>query len=132
MEQKQFELEFVKSDALDHGILIGWAIVCKQDGEDYFDRQDDHIPEDSMFKAATDFFKTGRVLKDMHEGDKQGTVVFGLPATEDVLKSLGLESNRTGLIVGVAPNEELLKMARKGERCGFSIGGRRIQDEEVE
>jgi hypothetical protein len=27
------------------GLVLGWAIVCKKDGCDYFDLQEDHIPE---------------------------------------------------------------------------------------
>ena len=35
------------------GLVMGFAIICKIDGEPYFDTQGDHIPEDSMLKAAT-------------------------------------------------------------------------------
>ena len=55
---------FAKADKIEHGVVFGWAIVCKQDGQDYYDlnvdratgkRKPDHIPESSMLDAACGF-----------------------------------------------------------------------------
>ena len=113
------------------GLVMGWAIVCKEGGEDYYDLQGDHIPEDSMMKAAADFMESERTSEAMHDGDPAGTVVFAWPLTEDVAKACNLQTTRTGLLIGVRPNAAMLKRFRDGELTGFSIGGTRITDEEV-
>lgn len=118
-------------DAL--GIVLGWAIVCKQDGEDYYDLQDDHIPEDSMLKAAAEFMAGARMAKEMHVGDGVGTVVFAFPLTTDIAKAFGLETKTTGLMVAIKPNDPaMLAKFRDGTLTGFSIGGLRLQDEAVQ
>lgn len=115
------------------GVVFGYAIVCKQRGEEYYDIQGDHIPEESMLKAAFDFMSGNRVAKDMHEGKQTGQVLFGMPITQEIAESLRIDVNQTGLIVGMKPSSnELLEKYKTGEYTGFSIGGRRIMDTEVD
>lgn len=115
------------------GLVFGWAIVCKEFGEDYFDLHEDHIPEDAMLKAATDFMEKSQVAKEMHEGDPVGQILFAFPLTEDIAKSFGLHTNRTGLMIAMKPSsDEVLEKFRSGEYTGFSIGGTRIDDELLE
>lgn len=114
------------------GLVLGWAIVCKERGEDYFDLQGDHIPEDAMLEAATDFMVNARVVKDMHSGEPQGDgVVFAFPMTSDIANSFAIQCDKTGLLVGMKPGPEMLKRFQTGELTGFSIGGRRIAQEEL-
>jgi hypothetical protein len=118
-------------DAL--GLVFGWAIVCKEDGEDYFDTQGDHIPEQSMLKAGADFMEHSRLLGDMHRTAEGGQVVFCFPMTEDVAKAYGLVTKTTGLMIAVKPaNPATLEKYRSGEYTGFSIGGRRLIDEDAD
>lgn len=107
-----------------HGIVFGWAIVCKQDGADYFDLQEEHVPEDVMLEAAADFAKGAREAKAMHEGAPHGQVPFLFPMTEDIAKSLGIESPKSGLLIGMRPGKRVLAKFISGEYTGFSIGGR--------
>ena len=125
--------QFAKLAGLDEslGLAFGWAIVSKEDGEDYYDTQDDHIPEDAMLSAATDFMQSARTSKVMHEGEKAGTVVFAFPLTTDIAKSLGVTTTKTGLIIAVKADPDMLEKFKSGELTGFSIGGKRITDEEV-
>ncbi len=114
-------------------IVMGFAIVCEEEGEPYFDVQGDHIPEDSMLKAALDFMENSRTVKEMHAGDSKGTVVFAWPMTTDIAKAFGIVTNRTGLMVALRPSDDaMLEKFRDGTYTGFSIGGKRIVDEEVE
>ena len=113
------------------GLVFGWAIVCKQDGEDYFDLQNDCIPEDSMLKASTDFMSGARMAKEMHAGDAAGTVLFAFPMTTDIAKAFGVETKTTGLMVAMRPEPDMLAKFKDGTYTGFSIGGYRIKDEEV-
>lgn len=114
------------------GLVFGWAIVCKESGKPYFDTQGDHIPEDSMLKAATDFMLTKRDLKVMHKGKRVGTVVFAWPVTKDIAKAMGLDGSRTGLMIGVKPDSAtIVDRFREGQYTGFSIGGNRLVDEPV-
>lgn len=115
------------------GLVLGYAIISKQDGEDYYDLQGDHIPEDAMLKAAVDFMQSARVVGDMHREDEGGTVVFAWPMTSEIAKSFGIKTETTGLMIGIKPkNQKTLEKFRSGEYNGFSIGGIRITDEEVE
>ena len=136
---KDFELraEVAKVDET-LGLVMGWAIICKEGDEPYFDTQGDHIPEDAMLVAATDFAKSARVACDMHDRDDQGqvvkagTVVFIWPMTEDIAKSFKIKTNKTGLMIAMAPEAGMLEKFKTGELTGFSIGGRRDEDEAVE
>lgn len=133
MPEENFELraEVVKvDDSL--GLVMGYAIVCKEDGEPYFDLQGDHIPEDTMLRAALDFMEHSQVAKEMHDGEQAGTVVFAWPMTDDVAKAFGVLTRRTGLMIAVKPGADMLKRFQLGELTGFSIGGLRLKDEEVE
>lgn len=114
------------------GLVFGWAMICKDGGNDYYDVQDDHIPEDAMLKASTEFMLSRRVAKEMHFGDEQGTIVFAFPVTADVAKAMNISTDRTGLMIAMKPSSEaLLEKFRSGEYTGFSIGGQRLVDEEM-
>ena len=121
--------EIVKvDDAL--GIVFGWAMVSKDYAEDYFDVQEDHIPEDAMLKASAEYMASDRIAKEMHFGEGKGTILFAFPLTTDIAKAMGIECRHTGLMIGMKPStEELLNKFRTGEYTGFSIGGERLIDE---
>jgi len=111
------------------GLVFGWAIVCKENGEDYFDTQDEHIPEPVMLEAA---FKAAPTLvgADMHvwKDDKTpittGDIHFMFPLTTDIAEAMGLKTETTGLMIAYKPHtEEILKKFQSGEYTGFSVGG---------
>lgn len=130
--QRANAIEIAKVDD-ELGIVYGFAVVSKVDGEDYYDRQGDHIPEMSMMRAAAGFMERSRTGKEMHAGDKVADVLFAFPLTTEVAKGLGIETKRTGLLIGFRPHDaKMLDKFRSGEYTGFSIGGSRIVDEEVE
>lgn len=121
------------------GIVIGWAIVCTKNGEPYFDLQDDHIPDNSMLKAAADFMLNSRMGCEMHARDANGEVepngdiVFAFPLTAEIAKALEIDTPQTGLLVGWKPGDPAsLAKFKSGELTGFSIGGQRLKDEEVD
>jgi hypothetical protein len=92
------------------GLVFGWGIVCTEKGEDHFDTQGDHIPEDVMVEATSDFMENARVAKDMHSADEpHGTIVHSFPLT--------------GWMVAMKPSAEILKKYEDGTYTGFSIGG---------
>lgn len=126
------------------GLIIGFACICEVDGEPYYDtgetvdgvRFRDHIPPEAMLKAAAEFMKNSRMAGVMHErdGDGQpvsaGNVLFAFPMTAEIAASLDMTTKRTGLLVGLVPDDpEALDKAREGLYRGFSIGGARIRDE---
>jgi hypothetical protein len=115
-----------------HGLVFGWAIVCKRDGQDYFDLQADHIPESSMLDAAVDFMQNGALAKEMHEGDPVGHVLFAFPMTTEIAKAFGIETKQTGLLVAMKPSPDVLAKFADGTYTGFSVGGRMLEGEEVE
>ena len=110
------------------GLVLGWGIICKVDNQEYFDLQGDHITESAMIEAAADFMQNSRIAKDMHiagsEGELPGSVVFAFPLTADIAKAFNIQTNRTGLLVGMKPgSDQVLNKFRTGEYTGFSIGG---------
>ena len=124
-------ISFTKVDG-DLGLILGFAIICKQDGQPYYDTQGDYIPEGAMLEAATEFMQNSRVAKEMHEGDEKGQVVFAFPLTEDIAKAFEIETPRTGLMVAIKPEDpEILEKFKNGDYTGFSIGGVRVEDEPV-
>lgn len=124
-----------------HGLVFGFAIVCKNAGQEYFDlnidddgeRVPEYIPEDTMLKAAIDFAKTARPGNEMHKGPDVGTYYFLFPLTTDIAKAFNIQSSRTGLMVAYHPGDpEVLEKFRDGTYKGFSIEGKRVKIEEVE
>ena len=113
------------------GVVFGYAIVCNEDGEPYFDKQGDYIPEDAMLKAWLDFAAHSREARQMHADGPAGTVVGSFPLTADIAAALGIAATKTGLIIAMRPDAGMLAKFRSGELTGFSIGGARIRDEEV-
>lgn len=132
MTEQDFEVraEVLKVDE-GLGLVMGHAIVCNIDGEPYFDLQGDHIPEDSMLKAALDFMENSRMAKEMHDGEAAGQVVFAFPLTTEIAKAFGIETKVTGLMIAMRPDKDMLQKFQLGELTGFSIGGLRLEDEEV-
>lgn len=111
------------------GLVMGYAIICKQAGEPYFDLHGDYITEEAMLKAALDFMENSQVAKEMHSGDKAGSVVFAWPMTTDIAKAFGLDTEKTGLMIAVRPEKEMLAKFRDGTYTGFSIGGWWLKEE---
>lgn len=130
MEKFETRIEFKKFDE-DLGLVMGFIIVCEKDGEPYFDLHGDHIPEDAMLKASLDFMENSRTAKEMHTGEKRGSIVFAWPMTADIAKAFEIETNTTGLMIAMRPDEEMLEKFKSGDLTGFSIGGFRGEDEEV-
>lgn len=124
----------------EHGLVFGFAVVCKHNGEMYFDRQidadgrprPDHIPEGAMLEASLDFAKNSRAAGDMHESLQEGgSVPFLIPLTTELRKFI-IENDTTGLLIGMAPNAEVLAKFKSGSYSGFSIGGMRIEEVEID
>ena len=113
------------------GLVFGWAIICKENGADYWDVQGDHIPEASMLEAAADFAKSAREAREQHDRSDAGQVAFIFPMTEDIAKQFGIETTKTGLMIAMQPDTAMLAKFKSGELTGFSIGGRRLIDDEV-
>ena len=106
------------------GVVFGYAIVCEKDGEPYYDLQGDHIPEEVMLKASCEFMDGDRIMKDMHEGEPVGKVLFAFPMTKEIAESLGVSITQTGLLAALKPNDPaILDKFDRGEYTGFSIGG---------
>lgn len=130
-DQKYINTKVIKvDDSL--GIVYGFAIICKENGQDYVDLQGDHIPENSMTKAAADFMINSRKSRTMHEEEDTGDIVFAFPLTSDIASAFGITTNKTGLMIGMKPNDpEILKGYKDGKYTGFSIGGERVKDEVI-
>lgn len=111
------------------GLVFGFAVISKVNGEPYFDKQGDHIPEDAMIEAATDFMSKSRAAREMHRGPDAGQVLYAFPLTEDIAKALGIETPKTGLLIGMKPNPEHLSKFEDGTYTGFSIGGDYLENE---
>lgn len=122
---KQWNVEIAKVDE-ELGLVFGFAIVSEQNGKPYIDLQDDYIPPEAMLKAATGFMEQSRQADDSHDSVSHGQIVHSLPLTKEIAESLGIESDRTGWIVGMKPSPEVFELYKSGERKGFSIGGVRL------
>lgn len=58
----------------------------------------------------------------------RGFVPFAFPLLSDMLEPLGIQSQKTGLLIGMKPDPALFARYRSGEVTQFSIGGRRDKD----
>jgi len=115
------------------GVILGWAMVSKINGKDYFDLQNDNITEKAVFNSSVEFMLNGRAMKIMHKGESVGMTVMAWPMTTEVAKAMGIESRISGLMVMVKPDSEAaLEKARSGDFTGFSIGGSQVEFSDVD
>ena len=135
----------IKAEAINEelGLVFGWAIICKEDGQDYFDlnidyegehageRVPENITELAMLKGAFGFaVETDRPGNEMHVGPETGSFAFLWPLTTEIAKAMGLTCKRTGLMVAYHPEVAVLEKFKSGEYTGFSIEGFRGHSEE--
>ena len=129
-DNKFLKFQVAKADA-ELGLVFGWGIICTEQGEPYFDLQDEHIPEGAMLKAVTDFMLHSRKADQMHDEQATGEVVFSMPLTADVAKAYGIECSQTGWMLAVKPDDASFEKYVDGTYTGFSIGGMMIRQSEV-
>ena len=115
------------------GLVFGYGMVCKIDGEEHFDTQGHHIPEDTMLRVLAKFMAGDNVVaKEMHSGEQVGTYLFAFPMTTEIAKSLDITVKQTGALIAMKPdNAETLAKFVSGEFTGFSIGGSEAVFEDV-
>lgn len=129
----------------EHGLVVGWAIVSTIDGEPYYDLNVDrdgvhkgeqvpeHITETAIIKAMIDAANVGVMAgNEMHDGPDCGVYVGMFVITQDIAKSMGMTTSKTGLAVQYHPTPEVLAKFKNGTYTGFSIEGARIEHEELE
>lgn len=141
-ERDQFKVAKVDESL---GLVFGFGIICKMDGQDYYDWNVDHagphkgklvpehITEAAMLKSATWFAMGERPGNVQHEGPDVGTYPFVFPLTEDIAKAMGItEYKKSGLMVAYKPPKDVLAKFLDGSLTGFSIEGMRLPGETVE
>lgn len=117
---KDFEVVKVDSKL---GIVFGWGMVTKVRDEDYYDTDNQHAPCAEMLKATTVFMKGERLNNAEHSAKDEGRVIHSFPLTPDIAKSMGIQTEIFGWMVGVQPEPAALKKFESGEYTGFSIEG---------
>ncbi len=128
-KQKIIKVRVEKVDEL--GIVFGFGIVCTKDGEDYFDTDDQHFPDDEMLASTAAYMSGDRIAKEGHRGEAIGQVIFGFPLTQDIAKAMDITSRRSGFIIGMRPRSDILEKFRSGDLNDFSMGGGAAELEDV-
>lgn len=110
------------------GLVFGWALTTKANGEDYFDLQGDNVLEDDLIKIAAEWMSAGGAADTMHDREQDGRAVFAMPMTTEVAKAvygdkIGGELGTYGLLVAIRPSAEDFAKFKTGELTGFSIDG---------
>lgn len=106
-------------------MVWGWASVSMIKDELLIDTQQDAIDENELVKMTTDFMEEVRAAHEMHKGERVGTVIHSLPLTHELAKSLGIDIDQAGWIVGVkVHDDDTWAKVKSGELAAFSIGGR--------
>lgn len=114
-------------------MVYGWATVITEKGQPVVDSQGDVIEPAELVKATTEFMKSARVILAMHERDADGEIqesmhkgvmVHSFPLTYEIAKSMGIETDREGWMVGCfIKDDEAWAAVKSGELPAFSIGG---------
>lgn len=111
-------------------MVYGWASVTKIGDEEVVDHHGDVIETDDLVKAVTEFMEDVRLAKAMHDGDGIGQVVHSFPMTYEIAKSLGIDIDREGWIVGVKVKDDAQwAKVEDGTLKAFSIGGKGYREE---
>lgn len=125
--------KFVKVDGMlpEFGLVFGRAMICTEDGEPYFDTDNQHIPVDAMLKAVVDWAGSAQHTTEMHDAPS-GAAMFHMPWTVEIAKAFGVETPWEGFMVGYKPTPEVLAKFVSGEFTGFSVGGSILEWEDVD
>ena len=109
------------------GLVFGWAMASSIDGGEtpHVDHQDDAIDMsgDDFIKACVEFMETGAAADVMHDGKRDGRVVFAMPLIKQVKDALGIKSDVEGFAIAMKPSPATFKRFQSGELRAFSIGG---------
>jgi len=111
------------------GIVFGWGMITKINGEPYFDEDNQHINTSIMVKATSNFMEKSRDVNDSHTEGNVGTVIHSFPISREIAESMGIQSDISGWMVGVKPSPEILEKFITGEYTGFSIEGEGIMED---
>jgi len=105
-------------------VVFGWASVIEKDGKPIVDTQNHVISSTEIVKATTDFMKDARASHFMHTEKRIGSVIHSFPLTSEIAKSLGIQSDQYGWIVGVHVEDDATwDLVKSGKLASFSIGG---------
>ncbi len=113
----------------DLGIVFGWACTSKASGTDYFDLHGDNIVEDDLIKVALEYVKAGAQSDEMHNRETDGWTPFVMPLTAELAKRAGIDTDTSGILIGMQPSPEVFAKFKSGEYVGFSIDGTGFREE---
>lgn len=110
------------------GLCFGWFCFSKQNGEPYVDAHGDHFPDDELVKAVDELMAkpaADREINVEHAGGARGSIATAQALTEDVAKSLGIDTGGTyGVVGSFRPDAALMKSIAAGEMFCLSIEGK--------
>lgn len=104
------------------GLVFCWAFTSKAAGADYFDLHGDNI-DDDFVRVCAEFMEGARATDEMHDGEQDGRVIFGMPMTPEVAKIYGVTTDTNGFMVALKPSADVLEKFKSGEYTGVSIAG---------
>ena len=113
------------------GVVFGFAMTSKINGQDYTDTQGHQLDESAMLKAALGYAESARAAKEQHKREGAGSVPFVFPLTSEIAAALGISTARHGVLIGMKPDAAMLAKFKSGELTGFSIAGTLHKYEEV-
>lgn len=129
----------------EHGLVVGWGIVSTVNGQDYYDLNVDQagvhkgkkVPENithgAVIKALIGAAEVGVLPgNEMHDGPDTGVFVGLFYMDDDIAKSMGMTTEKTGLMVQYHPTPDVLEKFKTGEFTGFSMEGLRLDYEEFD
>lgn len=128
-EEELKKVHILKADD-DRRMVYGWASVITKNGEVVVDTQGDSIEPHELEKATTEFMSDVRKAQEMHNPGVKGMVVHSFPLIGEIAKSLGIECDQEGWIVGVHVSDSATwQKVKSGELRAFSIGGQGRREE---
>ncbi|MYD94565.1 MAG: hypothetical protein F4Y02_12930 [Chloroflexi bacterium] len=111
------------------GLVFGFGAVCTEDGQPYYDTQDEHASEAELLKALLNFVEHWQIAGEKHATDDaglpeiHGSVPFVFPLLSDVAKALDIQTPTTGALIAMKPTPEVFAKFKSGEYRSFSMGG---------
>ena len=61
---------------------------------------------------------------DMHARMHAGTVVHTMPLTKDIAAAFDIQTEKTGLMIAIQPDDAMLAKFKSGDLSAFSIAGK--------
>lgn len=116
------------------GTVFGWGVTSTFRGDQYIDKHNNGFAEVGLIPAALMFAEKPLAKRWALENHitPVGQTALAFPITTAMCAALGIQSERTGILVAMRVDQATLEKIARGDLRAISYGSRIVEDHAVE